>query len=55
VAERKGEREEMQDAHVVIDDFLPEVVHAAVDVYVNVTTLFFASFSLMLNQSMLSY
>lgn len=24
-AERKGEREEMQDAHVVIDDFLPEV------------------------------
>lgn len=24
-AERKGEREEMQDAHVVIDEFLPEV------------------------------
>ena len=24
VAERKGEREEMQDAHVMLDDFQPE-------------------------------
>jgi hypothetical protein len=23
VAERKGEREDMQDAHVIIDDYLP--------------------------------
>lgn len=25
VAERKGEREDMQDAHVIIDDYLPEI------------------------------
>ena len=24
VAERKGEREDMQDAHVILDDFLAE-------------------------------
>jgi len=31
-AERKGEREEMQDAHTMIDDFLPDVDQPSVNV-----------------------
>lgn len=41
MAERKGEREEMQDAHVVMDDYLPDVDHIPVNVYVKVTSLYF--------------
>jgi hypothetical protein len=40
VAERKGEREEMQDAHVMNDDFWSEVDHVTANVYVNMITYF---------------
>lgn len=32
-AERKGEREDMQDAHLVMDDFMPEVDKPPVGMY----------------------
>ena len=39
LAERKGEREEMQDSHVIIDDFTSEIAHLSPEMWVQLQAI----------------